>query len=184
MGSDFSTASQLVKQSSKSSITKVHEQFLQLHLASDTIALMPTKDLSEVITFSAEKIMPMPHMSSWMMGTYNWRGEILWLVDLGYLGGLTPLYKQVISNYTAIVLQFPLSTKKLNNNTNNQIVGLVVNQVGNIERCRPESIKPSCFFAKDTKLEQFLQGYWLKSEQDILAVFNPDAIWKEISESK
>ncbi len=182
MGSEFSTAPKLVKRSSQSSITKAQEQFLQLHLVSDTIALMPTKDLSEVLTFSAEQIMPMPHMSPWMMGTYNWRGEILWLLDLGYLVGLTPLYKQVLSSYTATVLQFPLSTKTLNN-TNNQIVGLVVNQVGNIERCHPQSIKPSSFFAKDTKLEKFLRGYWLKSEQDILAVFDPDAIWREISQS-
>ena len=145
MGSEFSNTPKLVKRSSQSSITKVHEQFLQLHLVSDTIALMPTRDLSEVLTFSAEQIMPMPHMSPWMMGTYNWRGEILWLIDLGYLVGLTPLYKQVLSNYTATVLQFASSTKTLNN-TNKQIVGLVVNQVGNIERCNPQSIKPSSFF--------------------------------------
>lgn len=183
MVSDFMPAPELETPSQNSAISEeVTEQFLQLHFASEITALLPTEQLTEVITVSTEEIMPMPHMSPWMMGTYNWRSEILWLVDMGYLVGLTPLYQQVHSTYTAAVVQFPLPTNT-SNDTGSQIVGLVVNQVGNIERCPPDSIQTSSLSNKDTKLEQFLRGYWLKSEQEILAVFNIDAIWRGISQS-
>ena len=93
MVSDFlntSNTSQLTKrspegerssQSLSSDTSKAQEQFLQLYLANQTITLLPTEQLTEVLTISAERIMPMPHMSPWIMGTYNWRSNMLWLVE-------------------------------------------------------------------------------------------------------
>ena len=94
------------------------------------------------------------------------------------------MYQQVLStsNYTAAVLQIRLPNNS-HSDTDSQILGLVFNRVGNIERCHPDLIQPSSFSTADTRLEKFLRGYWLKSEQEILAVFDPDAIWREISRS-
>ena len=154
-------------------------QFLQLHLAPTTTALIATAQLTEVINLSPEQITPIPHMSPWMMGTYNWRGEILWLVDVSCLVGLTPLYQQlpVTSGYSLIVLQFDSK-----NDGDRQTMGLVVNQVGKIEKFSSDLLQPPCF-ANQTKWEQFLLGYWLKSEAEIMAVLNSAVIWQEISGS-
>ncbi|MDJ0743821.1 MAG: chemotaxis protein CheW [Xenococcaceae cyanobacterium MO_167.B27] len=181
MVSEFVPASSEAIKSQKSTTSEVIEQFLQLRCVSKTTTLLPTKHLAEVLTFATEQITPMPHMSPWMMGTYNWRGEILWLVDFGYLLGLTPLYQQVLSTYTAAVLQFPLSNN-VYKNAESQIIGLVVNQVGSIERCSPDLIQSSSDSTKNNRLEKFLRGYWLKSELEILPVFDTDAIWAEISQ--
>ena len=181
MVSDFLSTPNLETQSPDSDTPQVIEQFLQLHFASEMTALLPTEVLTEIINISPEQVMPMPHMSPWIMGTYNWRGEILWLVDVGYLIGLTPLYQQVIPTYTAAVLQFPLPPNMFNDG-GMQIVGLVFNHVGNIERCDPNQIDTDSFSAANAELEKFLRGYWFKSEEESLAVLNPDILWQEISQ--
>ncbi len=182
MVSEFLSDSNVETKSSELESPKVMEQFLQLHFASQITALLPTEQLTEVITVSPEQIMPMPHMPHWMMGTYNWRGEILWLIDVGCLIGLTPLYQQVIPTYTAAILQFLLPPDTFNE-SGIQILGLVFNQVGNIERCDPNLIDTSAFSAANAELEKFLRGYWLKSEAENLAVLNPETLWQEISRS-
>ncbi len=182
MVSDFLPAPNVETQSLNSTTTQVMEQFLQLQFASDMTTLLSTEHLTEVITVSPEQIMPMPHMSPWMMGTYNWRGEILWLVDVGCLIGLTPLYQQVIPTYTAAVLQFPPPANAFNSDPGIQIVGLVFNEVGNIERCDPNLIETSSISGSNPELEKFLRGYWVKCETEIMAVLNPDILWQKISQ--
>ncbi|MEO1004661.1 MAG: chemotaxis protein CheW [Cyanobacteria bacterium J06638_38] len=163
----------------KPSLTKAlpapKEQFLMLDLAPATTALLATEKLTEVLSLSPEQIMPIPHMSPWMMGTYNWRGEILWLIDASYLVGLTPLYQQLqtTSGYTLVVMQF-------NTDGDRQTLGLVVNQIGNIEKLSLDSLQ-STFSANQTRWEKFLRGYWLKPEGAIIAVLDSVAIWQEIS---
>lgn len=170
--------STLKRKSSPPPPPRENKQFLRLNLTTETVTLLPIKHLTEVATISSEKVASMPHMSPWIMGTHNWRGNILWLVDLGYLVGLKPLYQQVSSStYTAAILQF------FPKNAESQAVGLVVRQVGSIERCDADSIQPISLSASDTKLAKFLQGYWLKSESEVLAVLEPDSILQAISQS-
>ncbi len=66
------------------------EQFLRFHLVPDTTLMLSITQLTEVLTIPVGQIIPIPHMPAWVMGVYNWRGEILWMVDLGQLVGLTP----------------------------------------------------------------------------------------------
>ena len=164
--------------------TNIGEQFLRLYLDSDTGALLPITQLTEVLNVSCSQIMPIPHMPAWMMGVYNWRGEILWLVDLGHLVGITPLYQQALtsSNHTVVVIEAPVEKDDSNRNDRHK-VGLVINRVGNIENCNPDLIKTIAFSAINTKLEEFLRGYWCKSDYEMLAVFHLDAIWSAISQA-
>ena len=163
----------------------IGEQFLRLYLDSETGALLPITQLTEVLNVSCSQVMPIPHMHSWMMGVYNWRGEILWLVDLAHLVGITPLYQQALtsSNYTVIVLEAPVEEEDATGNAR-KTLGLVINQVGNIENCNPNLIKNISFAAINTKLEAFLRGYWCKSDYEMLAVFHLDAIWEAISQAE
>lgn len=163
------------KSSSKPPLS-AKKQFLRLYLTAQTVTLLPTDRLKEVLTVSTEQIAPMPHVSPWIMGTHNWRGNILWLIDFGALVGLTPLYQQGSSfSYTAAILQLGIDDG-VSNETESQAIGLVVNRVGNIERCSTDSFKAVSAFTSDTKLAKFLQGYWLKSEKEILAVLEPNSI--------
>lgn len=161
------------------------EQFLRLYLDSETGALLPITQLTEVLNVSCAQIMPIPHMYPWMMGVNNWRGQILWLVDLGHLVGLTPLYQQALtsSNHTVVVLEVP-GEKADSTGNDRQTVGLAINRVGNIENCNPSLIKSISSSAMNTKLETFLRGYWCKSDYEMLAVFHLNAIWKAISQAQ
>src|ERR671932_1970684 len=86
--------------------SKASKQFLRFHLMPHTTALLPMEQLTEVLTIPNGQIVPIFHMPAWVMGVYNWRGEILWMVDLGHLLGLSPWYQQTssASAHTAAVL--------------------------------------------------------------------------------
>lgn len=176
----------------KSSQSQAKAQFLQLHLASGTIALLPTEKISkitgqsavtgnlelmptQVLTISADRVVSMPHMASWVMGAYNYRGKILWLVDLGYLMGLIPISKQALSltDYTTVLVHIS------SGESSNQLVGLVVNQVDGIERCDLSSIRTSSA-EPNTEFEKFFQGYWEKSPTEILPVLDLDLMGQKI----
>jgi positive phototaxis protein PixI len=159
----------------------VEEQFLRFSLASNNKGLISISQMSEVLTINLEQISPMSHMKPWVMGVYNWRGEILWMVDLGVLLGLSPLNRErnVRSSYKAIVLHIPLEGKKYDP-TPDRTLGLVVSQIEDIEWCNPDSIEFSPTATQD-KLMPFLRGYCLKRDREALAVFEGESILVAIS---
>ncbi|PSF38861.1 chemotaxis protein CheW [Aphanothece hegewaldii CCALA 016] len=155
----------------------IQEQFLRFYLVPETTVMLPVTQLIEVLTIPIGQIIPIPQMPSWVMGVYNWRGEVLWMVDLGHLLGLTPTHQQtrIISNYRAIVIN---NTQDESNQTRslNQMLGLVVSQVEDIELCNPDEIQSPPASAISLSLAPFLRGYWLNSDGDLLIVLDGAAI--------
>lgn len=187
------------------------QQFLRFHLFPDTTALLPVHQITEVLTFPVNQIVPIPHMPAPIMGVYNWRGEILWIVDLGHLVGLTPIYQQTSrggrhvvldkSNsslaestkpapitYTAIVIhgkQQGLGRQRLGSQiTGRKMLGLVVTQVEDMEWCDPSLIQSPCQGSLTPELEPFLRGYWLKSTGDMQVVLDGDSIFARMPNPK
>jgi positive phototaxis protein PixI len=111
------------------------------------------------------------------MGVYNWRGEILWMVDLGHLLGFTPWHQEAnsASSYTAVVIQ-ARSNQETSTNTNSQMLGVVVNRVEDIEWCNPDWIQSPPSSSITPELVPFLRGYWLKSNTEILVILDGKAI--------
>ena len=157
--------------------SKANEQFLRFHLFPNTTALLPIQQLTEVLTISRDQIVPIFHMPPWVMGVYNWRGEILWMVDLGHLVGLTPWHQQPMraSTYTAIVLQ-TRANSATQTNVNSQMLGMVVNRVEDIEWCNTDWIQSPPSSTVTPELMPFLRGYWLKSNGEMLVVIDGKAI--------
>lgn len=166
----------------------VLKQFLRFQLFPDTIALLPVTEMIEVLTIPVGQIVPIPNMSPWVMGVYNWRGEILWNLDLGNLIGLTPLHQQPMtrSHYTAIVLvgsQQQSNNKGQNNSqfTGRKVLGLVVDKVEDMEWCSPEVIESPPQSAITPELAPFLRGYWMKPGGEMLLVLAGEAIMAGIN---
>lgn len=183
------------------------QQFLRFHLFPDSPALLPIHQITEVLTIPLRQIVPIPHMPAWTMGVYNWRGEILWIVDLGHLVGLMPIYQQISRDrrrvvadesnfliepislaptaYTAIVIHSKLQSlgrQRVESQTpGRKILGLVVTQVEDIEWCDPNFIQSPCQASVTPELEPFLQGYWIKPQGEMLMVLNGDSILTRIS---
>lgn len=150
------------------------EQFLRLYLA-EMAVLLSVKQLAEVLTVAVEQITPIPHMPAWMMGVHNWRGEVLWMIDLGHLCGLTPWYEQAAygSTYSAVVLQVSLRSAP----AKKQTLGMVVSRIGEMEWCDPNVIQSLPLSSITPEIAAFLRGYWWKSDEDILAVLDGEAIF-------
>lgn len=161
-------------------VAESKQQFLRFHLVPDTTAILPLHQITEVLTMAVGEIMPIPHMPVWVMGVYNWRGEILWMVDLGYLVGLTPWYQQVTndSTYTTIVIQSMQQVRSPqqvgNSGTGKKQLGLVVNRVEDMEQCHPEEIQS--LPATTPELVPFLRGSWQNANGEVLLVMDSDAI--------
>jgi positive phototaxis protein PixI len=157
--------------------SKASQQFLRFHLMPNTTALLPMEQLTEVLTIPNGQIVPIFHMPPWVMGVYNWRGEILWMVDLGHLVGLTPWHQQANSSsiYRAIVLQ-ARSNQSASNKLKSEMLGVVVNRVEDIELCNPDWIQSPPASTVTPELAPFLRGYWLKPNGEMLVVIDGQAI--------
>ena len=164
--------------------TSAFQQFLRFHLVPDTTALLPVQQLTEVLDIPISQIVPIPEMPAWVMGVYNWRGEILWMLDLGHLLGLTPIHQQAKSylTYTAIVIHG--AQQLVSQVTGKNMLGLVVNRVEDMELCDPDAIQSPPLSAVSSGLVPFLRGYWLKSNGEILAVLDGKSIVSRMPQSE
>jgi positive phototaxis protein PixI len=158
------------------------EEFLRFSLDAYFNNLLPVSQLAEVLTIPIGRILPISHINAWVMGVYNWRGEIIWMVDLGQLVGLRPLHEQNTfpSSYQAIVLRVPLGLG--DGRDENQTIGVVVSQIGNIERYNPNSIEPPSR-STPSELTSFLRGYFLNTNCETLAVFDSKLILAAMPDS-
>lgn len=149
-----------------------YEQFLRCHLAPDALVMLPVAQLTEVLKIPVGQITPISDLPAWVMGVYNWRGKILWMIDLGHLLGYTPWHQQSfnIGSYTAAILQVDGGADEALS------LGLIVTQVQDIELCDLGQVQSPHPSAITPELAPFLQGYWLKSNGEMLACLNANAI--------
>jgi positive phototaxis protein PixI len=162
--------------SKKEEIFEDQEQFLRFFLVPDTTLLLPVQQLTEVLTIPIGTIVPIPHLPPWVMGVYNWRGKILWMLDLGHLLGLIPWHQQQINseNYTAIVLESANNSDS--ESTEKKVLGAIVNRIEEIEWCSVSKLQSPPANTVNSSLLPFLQGYWLKDNGEMLIVIDGEAI--------
>ncbi|MGL5032671.1 MAG: chemotaxis protein CheW [Microcystaceae cyanobacterium] len=160
----------------------MQQQFLRFFLEPDMVAVLPVMQLAEVLTISFGEIVPVPHLPPWVMGVYNWRGEILWMVDLGHLLGLTPWSQQTATrfNYRAVILNggiaFNQEKKAYSSQNSNQMLGLVVSRVEDIEWCTPDEFQSPPASSVSSQLIPYLRGFWIKPDGDMVTVLDGQAI--------
>jgi positive phototaxis protein PixI len=155
---------------------KQEQQFLRFVLLPDTNLMVPLRQISAVLKVGYGEIIPIPEMPVWVMGVYNWRGEIVWMIDLGQLVGFTPWYQQSVrsSHHKAILIHPSYQKKK--SETSAEIIGLIVSEVEDIEWCDPNELHSPPASAVTPELAPFLRGYWVKKDGDILVTLDGDAI--------
>lgn len=132
--------------------------------------------MTEVLTIDLASIVPIFQLPIWVIGVCNWRGEILWLVDFGYLIGSSTWHQQGknASNQTVIILQ--KNSPKAIKSSNNKRLGIIVNRVENIEWCNYDLMQSPSLSSVTPELVPFLRGYYLKANSDILAFIDTKAI--------
>lgn len=152
------------------------DRYLGCYLEPDLTVALAVQKITEVLTIPTSEVTPIPHMSPWVMGVYNWRGEVLWMMDLGHLLGLTPWYQQTRHHAAhSVLIARTLAGTSIQEESKK--IGLVVSQVRDIETLDSGRMQAPSPTMASPELAPFLQGYWLREEGDLLACLDVDAIF-------
>ena len=153
------------------------QQFLRFSLLPDINLMMSLSEIAAVLKIPLGEIIPIPEMPPWVMGVYNWRGQIVWMIDLGQLLGFTPWYQQslVASSHKVVVIHPSQQDKK--NRTSGDLIALTVSDVSDIELCNLNQVYSPPASAVTAELAPFLRGYWIKDNGEIIVTIDGDAIF-------
>ncbi len=107
-------------------------QYLSFQLSTDLQTLLPTEQISEILTLELAQIVPMLDLPEAVMGVCDRRGNILWVVDLACLLDLEPLYLQSDRQQCSVIV---IQQQQF-------CIGAAVAQLGQLIVCRPSQIQP------------------------------------------
>jgi positive phototaxis protein PixI len=153
------------------SVQESEEKFLRFQLGEEGIALLPLSIIKQVMQVSPSEILPVPQMPDSVMGIYNWRGEMLWLIDLGQLLGFTALSGASTQQFSGGLMTIALEVEEKN-------LGLVVQQINDIERHNVQQINRPAIGLFSPEMLPYLQGYLIGGQQEVLMVLNAQAIFQ------
>lgn len=143
------TTSSLSQLTDDLTMSEHDQKFLRFALGSQDRGLLPLEQVAEVLSVSIGEILPVPQMPSCVLGIYNWRGKMLWLIDLNHLvdypAKRSPARE---SPLMSIVIQL-----------NGQSMGLVVQDVKDIELHDPEQLQKASVDVFPPRLLPFVKGY-------------------------
>jgi positive phototaxis protein PixI len=145
------------------------EQFLSFVLPPEQKVIVSTKYLIEILNISLSQVVSIPDVPPFVMGVCNWRGEVLWVTDLGLMLGFEPLYQQGFtqSTYKVILLR-----------SQGQTLGLAVRNVEQMLWCSPDQIQSSSNSYVTSELSSCFQGYYLTPGQELMLVLDGDALFQ------
>jgi positive phototaxis protein PixI len=138
------------------------EQFLRLQLPGKIQAMVATQCLTEILSLNLSQVIPISAMNPAMMGVCNWRGEVLWIADLGYFLGFKPLYVQSLrkGQINTVVVH-----------KGGQTLGLGVELVDQMLWCDRTLIQSEPQHTVSSPLlERYIQGYWSDPTGDVLVL--------------
>lgn len=141
------------------------EKFLSFNLGVMDTAVISLQHITEVLQVSLPEICGVPEMPNSVLGIYNWRGEMLWLVDLEAMLGYPPISQG--ANLLSIMMGIVLENK-------GKYLGLLVRQLIDIEWLDTKEMKPATSELFYPKSSPFLQGYFINDSDQM--IFNLDAI--------
>jgi positive phototaxis protein PixI len=143
------------------------QKFLSFNLGTKNTAVISLQHITEVLQVSLTEICGVPQMPSCVLGIYNWRGEMLWLVDLEDMLGYPSLSQGVnlLSKMMAIVIQ-----------KEGKSLGLLVRQLMDIEWLNPNQIKPPNAELFSQHISSILQGYFINESENMIISLDATAI--------
>lgn len=151
------------------------EQFLTFALAEDRQALLPTRQLLEIVNVNLSQITAIAGLHPSVMGIYNWRGDVIWVVDLASLLGYPPLYAQEYN-----LAKFQDRCHILFVRSQDLVVGFAVHHVGQMVRCDTSKIQSSVLSFSNQLMPDGFSGYWLSGNNETLLVLDGDAIMRVV----
>jgi purine-binding chemotaxis protein CheW len=87
MDLDFLSSEESTDRSELTTGSREGELCLRFAVPSGNEFALPAAGVREVISVYLDRITPIPNASPFLMGTYNWRGQVIWVGDLGQFLG-------------------------------------------------------------------------------------------------
>lgn len=149
-------------------------KFLQFHIGSQDLAGLTVEAIAEIATVRLSEVLPVPQMRSCILGVYNWRGEMLWVVDLGELLGYPPLHglsadttQPRATSAVAVVVEWQ-----------DHIMGFVVPQVRDLVTYNLAHLQNADAQLFPPAVLPYLQGYFIEDNGDIAIVLDLAEIFR------
>lgn len=162
------------------------QQFLRFTIQPDLVALMAIEarsqqqcqQVTELVNIPIDRVVPMPHLPPTVMGVYNWRGEILWIVDLAKLLGLDTSTRNHRSLQPTIVLASSVDGNLSAGADNRSVstIGLVVDAIAEIEWYSLETTHIPAPHHIYPELLPWSRGVWQSVTGENLLVLDGQAI--------
>ena len=140
------------------------QKFLSFSLGVRDTAVIPLEQITEVVQIPLTEICGVPQMPNCVVGIYNWRGEMLWLVDLEEMLGYSPLLQgsNVLSKMMALVVE-----------QEGKYLGILIRQLIDIDWLDTQQMKQPSGEVFYPEIIPFLQGYFINDSEQM--IFNLDA---------
>ncbi|MGB8699282.1 MAG: chemotaxis protein CheW [Thermosynechococcaceae cyanobacterium] len=121
--------------------------------AGDEFAI-PALGIREVLSLAPDQITPIPNVSPLLMGVLNFRGQVIWVSDIGQFLGGSRLLNTERAEISIIVIE-----------SQDILVGLAVERVKGMEWLRLDTLSPSTSHVSDG-MSPFIKGEWQSVSSD------------------
>ncbi|MDD1457081.1 chemotaxis protein CheW, partial [Dolichospermum sp. ST_sed7] len=130
-------------------------------------AVIPLEQITEVVQIPLTEICGVPQMPNCVVGIYNWRGEMLWLVDLEEMLGYPPLLQgsNLLSKIMALVLEHE-----------GKYLGILIRQLIDIDGLDTQEMKQASGKVFYPEMTPFLQGYFINDSEQMIFNLNASAM--------
>ena len=143
------------------------QQFISFLLTQRQWGMIPTSQLTETVNLGLDSIVQIPDLPPAVVGVCGWRGEVLWLVDLSYALGLSPLLS---TDYQ------PAKCNVLRVAVNQQNFGIIVAEVRQLFRCDQNSLRPELPAPFKADVAPLLEGTFTAAKQTQVVSVNLGAL--------
>jgi positive phototaxis protein PixI len=169
------------------SIERNQQQFLKFAIQPGLMAIVEIECVMELVNIPLDRVVPMPHLPPAVRGVYNWRGEILWIVDLAMLLGVSAgeRYRKIqptIVLSSADRVEIGKSKQQLparaaaTDLAPQQTIGFIVDEIIEIELCQLDLSSGSLPEHLNPELAQSIRGVWESPTGEDFLVLDESAI--------
>jgi purine-binding chemotaxis protein CheW len=81
------------------------ELCLRFDVPSGNEFALPASGVREVMSVYLDRITPIPNASPFFLGTYNWRGQVIWVADLGQFLGDQVLVNTDLTEVSVLIVE-------------------------------------------------------------------------------
>ncbi len=138
------------------------DAFLKFQLDERTTAVVPMNHTQEVIVLPSRRVSVIPNLPSSVLGLFNRRSSLLWLVDLAEILGFEPIDRHCHT--------YDIALLKVGQNP----LAVAVESIQGVVRFNQDEIK-SPIGSFNPTLTPYLCG-WILQAQELVLVLDPEAI--------